>query len=189
VEFEAGSAELETRAADKLRTLSAGAEQRPELILQVEGVYDAEADTAALQEAAFEALLAERQAAEPAESEISASFELLEALYRETVADSGLEALRAQHTTAAEGSEEGATETVLDETTYYRDLKATLVAAQPVNPVQLQQLGAARTESVRALLVDEAGIDPSRVQVLPPVAVEPTGGKWVRCRLDLAAGK
>jgi hypothetical protein len=118
-----------------------------------------------------------------------ASLELLEALYREIVADGDLEALRAQHTTAAEGSEEGAIETVLDETTYYRDLKAVLVAAQPVSPVQLQELGAARTESVRELLVDEAGIDRSRVQVLPPVAVEPSGGKWVRCRLDVTAGK
>jgi len=189
VEFEAGSTELETTAADKLRTLAAGADQRPELILQVEGVYDEQVDTAALQQAAFEALLAERIAEEPGEAEASASLELLESLYTEIVADGDLEALRAQHMNTAEGSAEGTAETVLDETAYYRELKAALVAAQTVDPGQLQDLGAARTETIRALLVDEVGIDPLRVQVLPTVAVEPSGGKWVRCRLDVTAGK
>jgi hypothetical protein len=188
VEFKAGSADLEAAAADKLRTLAAGAEQRPELILQVEGVYDAEADTAALQKAAFEALLAERQAAAPSETEVSASLELLESLYRETVAGGNLEALRAQHTTVPQETAQGAVEAVLDETAYYRDLKAALIAAQAVDPAQLQDLGTTRTEAIRALLVDEAGIDPSRVQVLPPVAVESSGAEWVRCRLDVAAG-
>jgi hypothetical protein len=184
VEFKAGSADLEIAAADKLRTLAAGAEQRPELILQVEGAYDAEADAAALQEAAFDALIAERQATEPTETAVSVSLELLESVYRETVADAELEALRAQHINTGEGTAEGAAEAVLDKTTYYRDLKAALVAAQPVDPGKLQDFGAARAEAVRALL-EEVGLDPTRVRVLPPVAVEPSGDDWVRCRLDV----
>jgi hypothetical protein len=189
VEFEAGSAELEITVVDKLRTLAAGAEQRPGLILRVEGVYDPEADTEALQEAAFGALLAERQAADPTETEVSASLKLLESLYREQTSDTELETLRAQHTTTAEVSAEGVAETLLDETAYYRDLKAALVAAQPVDPAQLQDLGVARAEAIRALLVDEDGIDPSRIQVPPTAAVEPSGDRWVRCRLDVVAGK
>ena len=57
-----------------------------------------------------------------------------------------------------------------------------------VYKAQLRELGSARTEAIRALLVDEAGIDVARVQVLDPVAVEPSGDRWVRCRLDVAAG-
>ncbi len=188
VEFEAGSSELEITAVDKLRTLAAGAEQRPELVLQVEGVYDPESDGPALQAAAFEALLAERQAADSAETEGSVSLALLETLYGESFSGAGLEALRATHMTQPETAEEGAVEAVLDETAYYRDLKAALVAAQPVDPTQLEALGAARTEAIRGQLVDEAGIDPARVEVLAPVAVEPEGGRWVRCRLDVSAG-
>jgi hypothetical protein len=182
VDFEAGSAELEAAAAEKLRTLAAGADQRPEIVLQVEGVYDPEADSAALQEAAFEALLAERRDASSGD-ETSASLELLESLYAEAVVGGDLEALRAEHTTSADDT----TAAVVDETTFYRALRAALVAAQPVDPTELQDLGAARSEAVRSLLVDEAGVDPSRVQILPTAAVEPTGDGWVSCRLDVAS--
>ena len=181
VEFEAGSAELEITAADKLRTLAAGADQRPELVLRIEGVYDAEADAAALRAVAFDALMAERRAASVDEG-ASPSLELLESLYREMVGGADLEALRAHHMTSADGTSEA----VLDETAFYLDLKAALVAAQPLDPTELQALGATRSEAVRALLVDEAGIDPSRVRILPPLAVEPSGDEWVRCRLDVA---
>ena len=188
VEFEAGSAELETTAADKLRTLAVGAEQRPELVLQVEGVYDAEADTAALREASLEALIAERQAGDPGTTGGTASLQLLEDLYLESGAGEDLETLRARHMATGEAADGETAEPVIDETAYYRDLKAALAAAQPVNEAQLRELGSARTEAIRVLLVDESGIDPARVQVLDPVAVEPSGERWVRCRLDVAAG-
>ncbi len=188
VEFEAGSSELESTAVEKLRTLAAGAEQRPGLILQVEGVYDPEADTAALQEAAFEALVAERQAADPAETEVAASLDLLVNLYRESQSEAELDILRAQFVTTGEPSADGTAEEVLDETAYYRELKGALIAARPVDPSGLTSLGAARSETVRSLLVDESGIDPTRVEVLQPVAIEPTGDRWVRCKLDVRAG-
>jgi hypothetical protein len=184
VEFKAGSAELDSATADKLRTLAAGAEQRPELILQVEGAYNPEADAAALQETAFEALLAERRALEPVETEVWSSLELLESLYREIVPGADLDALRTRHTAPAETPSEGTAEAVLDETAYYRELQAALAAAQPVDPAQLQALGAARAEAIRVLLV-EAGIDSTRTEILPPAAVDPSGDEWVRCRLDV----
>ena len=69
-----------------------------------------------------------------------------------------------------------------------RDLKQTLVDAQPVDDAQLRELGSARGEAIRTLLVDESGIDPARVQILDPVAIEASGDRWVRCQLDVAAG-
>jgi hypothetical protein len=188
VEFEAGRSELVTTASDKLQTLAAGAEQRPELILQVAGAYDPEADTAALQEAALDARIAERQAGDPGAAEGTVSLQLLEDLYRESGAGEDLETLRARHTAAGEAAEGETAEPVLDETTYYRDLKESLAAVQPVDEAQLRELGSARSEAVRALLVDESGIDPARVQIMDPVAVEPSGDRWVRCQLDVAAG-
>jgi hypothetical protein len=188
VEFAAGSSELRATAVDKLHTLAAGAEQRPELNLVIEGVYDPEADATALQEAAVNTLIAERQAADPAETEGPASLGLLETLYREIVAEADLEALRERHTTSTEDLAEGKVETSLDETAYYRDLKTALVAAQLVDLAEIEALGRVRSETVRSLLVDESGIDPSRVRVLPPTAVEPSEGDWVRCRLDVAPG-
>jgi len=176
VEFEAGSPELEVTATDRLTTLAAGAEQRPELILVVEGAWDEAADAAALKEAAFEAQM---------EGQL-ASQELFESMYRETASGEAIDGLRAQNmvTDASTG------EQVLDETAYYRDLQAALIEAQPVDMAAVQALGEARAEAVRAYMVDTAGIDSGRVRVVEAVAVEEGEGEddWVRCRLDIDTG-
>jgi len=176
VEFEAGSAELVVTATDRLSTLAAGAEQRPELILLVEGAWDEGADAAALKEAALEAQM---------EGQL-ASQELFESMYRETASGDALDTLRAQNMTA----DESTGEQVVDETAYYRDLKAALIAAQPVDPAEVTALGAARAEAVRAFLVDGTGADAARIRIIEPVAVEEGEGEedWVRCRLDIDTG-
>ncbi len=189
VDFEAGGADLKT-AIDKLRTLAAGALERPALVLQIEGAWDDEADSAAIREAAFETLVAERLAANGAaveEMELTASLELLEALYLENTTGEQLAALRAQYTTVPPEGEEAPP--VLDETAYYRDLRGALIDAQPVDPAVVQALGPARAEVIRAFLVDEAGLASSQVQILDAVALEPSGDGWVRCRLDVGAGQ
>ena len=176
VEFEAGSAELEVTASDRLSTLAAGAEQRPELILVVEGAWDEAADAAALKEAAFEAQVAEQQA----------SPELFESMYRETASSEAIDALRAQNTT----TEESSGEQTLDETAYYRDLRVALIEAQPVDTAAVQALGEARAEAVRSYMIDTAGVAPAGIRIIEPVAVEEGEGEddWVRCRLDVDTG-
>ena len=142
VEFETGSAELETTGEDKLRTLASGVLERPALVLQIEGAWDEEADSAAVREAAFEALVAGRLAetgAAPEEKELTASLEMLETLYLENGAGEQLAVLRAQHTTTPPEGDEALP--ILDETAYYRDLRGALIAALPVDPAVVQALG------------------------------------------------
>lgn len=190
IEFEAGSSELEVTASAKLRTLAAGAAERPTLELLVEGTFDAEGDTAALKTAAFETLIAERLAAAGGaaeDREMTASLELLETLAGESLGGERVAALRAQHTTAPpDGEDAAAAGPVLDETAYYRDLRTALIDAQPIDPAALQALAAARAEAVRAFLIEDAAFDPTRVKLLDAVAVaESSGDGWVRCRLDV----
>jgi hypothetical protein len=175
VEFKAGSAELESNATGKLETLAAGADQRPELVLLVEGSWDAEADASGLKEAAFEAQLAEQ---EP-------SRELFETMYREDASQEALDALVAQHTTTDEETGEPA----FDETAYYRELRAALIEARPVEAAEVRALAGARAEAISAFLVDQQGIDSARVRIIDPVAIEESSGDgWVRCRLDVDVG-
>ncbi len=175
VEFEAGSAELEPTARDKLQTLAAGADQRPELVLLVEGTWDADADTTGLKEAAFELRMAEQEA----------TLELFESMFLETGSREALEALASQNRAVDQSTGEQA----LDETAYYRELRAALIEAQPVDAAQLQALAAARAEATRSFLIEGQGIDHGRVRIIDPVALEkPTGDGWVRCRLDVEAG-
>jgi hypothetical protein len=49
-------------------------------------------------------------------------------------------------------------------------------------------LAGARAESIRALLVDELGADPGRLELLESAAVEkPSDDRWVRLELEIAA--
>jgi hypothetical protein len=174
VEFEAGSAELELTALDRLRTLAAGADQRPELVLLIEGSWDAEADTAGLKEAAFEARIAEQEA----------SRELFEAMYLEVGSQETLQNLQSQSMSVDESTGEQA----LDETAYYRDLRAALIEAQPVDAAGLQTLADDRAEAIRTFLVEGGGVDPARLRIIESVAAEkPSASGWVRCRLDVEA--
>ena len=187
VEFPAGSAELGATSETKLNTLAAGADQRPELILVVAGVWEPEVDGVGLQEASFEQQLAERTSdAENAtgEGEPLSRLELLESWYREFVSPEESESLRAQFTTAGEAAGEAP---VLDETAYYRELQRWLIEAQAVDEVALRALGSARAEAIRARLVDEAGVDGARVRIVDPVEVKPAGETWVRVELDVDA--
>ena len=174
VEFKAGGADLDSNATGKLRAVAAGAEQRPELVLLVEGAWDEQADAAALKERAFEAELGDQEA----------SVELFESMYRERGSQSDLENLRARSTT----TDKVTGEPKLDETAYYHDLRAALIEAEAVNPAEVEALGTARAEAVRSFLTDDGGVEPARVRVLPSVAVKGTSAvEWVPCRLDVAS--
>jgi len=175
VAFSSGSAELDQAATDRLTILASGAAQRPALVLLVEGAWDAEADALGLKEAAFESRMAE----------VEASREVYESMYLEIASSDSLDALRAENMT----NDETTGEQVLDETSYYRSLREAMIEAQPVDQAAITALADARAEAIRSFLVDEQDIDPARVRIVDPVAVEesPDDG-WVRCRLDVDAG-
>jgi hypothetical protein len=172
VEFAAGSSELEPTAVDKLTTLAAGAAQRPELILLVEGAWDAEADSTGLKEIVFEEQLAGQQA----------SLELFESMYHQADSSESLDSLRAENMKA----DETTGEQVLDETGYYLDLRSALIEVQPVDGAEVQALAGARAEAIRVFLVDELGVAAGRVRIIDPVTLEESqDDRWVRCRLDV----
>jgi hypothetical protein len=175
VEFAAGTAELSDHERDKLATLAAGADQRPELVLLVEGTLDPAADTRGLKEASLEALVAEKVGDDTG----PALRELYESTYRKAVSAEALQEMQARHQ-----GEEG-----LDETSYYRELRDAVIDVQPVDEAVLGSLAGARAEAIRGYLVDELGVTSARLQVSDPVTLEESPDeKWVRCRLDVATG-
>ncbi|MEX1312457.1 MAG: DUF748 domain-containing protein, partial [Candidatus Sulfomarinibacteraceae bacterium] len=102
VEFEAGTAALDERAGEKLSTLAGGLAERPALVLGIVGSFDAESDLAALKLAGFEdALIAAGTTRE--EIETTVPLESLEDLYRATIPDPPLDALRVRHESVPEG--------------------------------------------------------------------------------------
>ena len=102
----------------------------------------------------------------------------LEKRVRNKAPGSDVESLRARHTSGTE-------EPTLDEPAYRTALLDELIAAQAIDEADVQPLAAARAEAIRAHLVDQAGVDSSRVKVLPEAATVTDSDKWVRCQLKL----
>jgi uncharacterized protein involved in outer membrane biogenesis len=195
VEFEAGRSDPGPGAVEKLATLAAGLEQRPELILEAAGAWDPDVDVPALQEAAVTDLLAGRTAGTGA-AELGAEtpLALLETVAGEQFGAEQVAAIRQRNLTAggaqggeAESSEPQAGEPVLDETTYRRDLRQALAEAQVVADAALERLGRDRAEAIRASLL-AAGVAASRVSLGEPGEIKPSGSRWVRVELEVAAG-
>jgi hypothetical protein len=166
IEFRAGETRLGDSASEKLAATVAGAEQRPGLVLLVEGTYDPEEDELALKQAAFESALAD------------ASPESVESLFLKTGSREELRELRAEF--EGEGG--------LDEAAYRRALREATISAQVVDPTAVEALASARAEVIRNFIVEHEGGDTSRVRIVDPVAIEKSDGDgWVRCRLDIEA--
>jgi hypothetical protein len=175
VEFAAGTAELSDHERDKLTTLAAGADQRPELVLLVEGALDPAADAKGLQGAFLEALVAEQVGDDTG----PALREFYESTYRTAASAEALREMQARHQ-----GEEG-----LDETSYYRELRDAVIDTQPVDEAVLGSLAGARAEAIRVHLVDELSVAAERLRITDPVTLEESPDeKWVRCRLDVATG-
>ncbi|TNF74029.1 MAG: DUF748 domain-containing protein [Acidobacteria bacterium] len=174
IDFEAGTAVLTQNAVLNLDTLARALDERPSLDLGIEGAFDSQADAHGLRAVAFADSLGE-------EDQTAVAIERLEEMYRSQVSTTDLEALRQQYTT-------GTDEPQLDEPAYRAALVEGLIEVQPVDEDQVRALGPARAEVIRDYLVEQSGIEPARVSILPDTVDAATGEDRVRCRLSVDAG-
>lgn len=191
VEFEGGESRLTPPQHEKLDNLGKALVERPQLKLQVSGVYDKNIDTQAMRENQFDALLTSRLLAaangdtaaaraatkDPSSGRMQAVLESLmtEALGAQTVTE-----LRAERTTVpAEG---GAAR--LDLASYFQAMREKLTAAQTVSEADLTKLSAARATAIQGYMLEMAKIPAERMEIIEP-AVNDDKGEWVRCKLAL----
>lgn len=171
VDFDAGSAVLASHVTANLTTLAKALADRPELGVEVAGTFDPQSDEAGLREAA----LYRELGVEPGGEGTIPLRELESRLESETSA-SLVATARGQYM-----SDDG----TLDEEGFRELLWTQLLEAQQVNEADGQALAPARAEAIRAYLVDQQGVDGSRVTVLPDTVTAETGDPKVRCQLSL----
>ena len=176
VDFAPGSAELTSHVTTNLDTLATALVERPGLTLQIAGVLDPEADEAGLKKAT----LIEKLASSDMDLVDLETGELasLEKMVRSQAEGTDIEVLRARHSS---GTEDGS----LDEAAYRSALIDQLVAAQSFDEARLQALAPARAEAIRAYLVDTAGLEAARVEVVSETVTVEDSDTWVRCQLKL----
>jgi hypothetical protein len=107
--------------------------------------------------------------------ELEASYEIdsLESTYKELLSADQMRALLEEHTS----------DTAVDEVAYRKALVADLLAAQSVDNAQMQALGPARAEAIRAFFVEQGGLDAGRFSVDPETSTTSDGERWVRSQL------
>lgn len=193
VEFDPGRSDLLPADQEMLTRLGEQLVQRGDLSLEIEGRFDPKVDPPALRRARLEQLIETRRpaatAAAPAGS--SALETILEGLFTEQFSAEALAAERQKFTTSpapatsTDGSAAPAaapapapqtaaagTAPGFDASGFYESLRQKLLDAQEVTPGELSKLGAARAESILAVLMKAGAVDASRIKNVEPAAVK-----------------
>jgi hypothetical protein len=185
--FAAGRSDISPPDREQLLKLAEAMAQRPELTIEVGGVYDVSADTAALKALAVETLFEQRSAEMPAKAEeLSTDHDqrVLEALAAELLPALDLALLKDEYTSVPEGSEQS----VLDLPAYVAGLRSRLEDAQPVGAADLVALANARAESALAALRNSAPEAQLNAALAEPREVEGESARDIPLELSVSAG-
>ena len=186
--FDAGRSDLSPPEMEKAGKIAKALELRPELGLQLGGVYAPGADAAALKASLVERAMEERIAAANNDKAMYAEQrrETVEELLTESLGDAEAAALldevRSTHTTLNDDGKEQ-----FDAVAYTEALRAQLIDAQPLSEEELLSLAAAREGSVRQAIVGENPELDNRVVSNAPAAVDVDDDERIRMKLTLEA--
>ncbi len=178
IEFRAGTATLEDRAASNLQILATAMGERPTLRLEIHGAVDTGADTEGLKQEALKNELLRNGVTEEQIGTVI-PIDILTKIYRDHFSGDELEALEATHTPPS---------TDLDEIAFRQAVNQALTEAQPVDETQVQALGPARAQAIRKFLVEKAQLDAGRVTIEPETSEQDNAGSWVTSLLVVEAG-
>jgi hypothetical protein len=186
VVFEPGRADLSPPEMEKAGKIAEALRLRPQLALQISGVYAPGADAAALQADLVDAAIEERITAANDDKTMYAEQrrEVVEELLAEAQAEADaatiLAEVREAHTTLNdEGKEQ------FDAVAYTEALRARLIDAQPLGEEELLSLAAAREDSVHQAVVGEDAELGTRVVSDAPATVDVDDGGRIRMKLTL----
>ncbi len=164
---------------------------RPELVLEINGVFDREADGVALRTARLDALVESRIDASSESSASDAMYsgqraQVIESLYREAAMpdSSTLDQLQADFTTSTTDPESGRATSSFDTLAYTAELRRQLIELQTVSEEEIVALAKDRADNVRSALVtaNESLADRFRSGQLQAVEVDKDGS----VRMDVA---
>lgn len=189
-QFLAGRADLTPPELEKIAKLTEALQQRPEIEMEISGVYDPGVDTPALKYFRLRDLVFSRiEDAEPSDGEIEMLDEdirdTLEAIYLERFPGSNLDDLKALHVHAPADDPEGKPE--LDPLAYAAELRDRLLESEPVTAQDLADLAGQRARVVQEAFLAAGALDPGRIVIADPSEVESEDGEWLVMELGVAA--
>jgi hypothetical protein len=185
--FGAGRSDITPPDREQLLKLAEAMLQRPELTVEVGGVYATEADAEALRIKAVESMVNQRSGELPiGKNELSTDHEqrVLESLMAEQLPDLDLAAIRAELSQPAEGSQAP----VLDQPAYLARLRTHLQAEQAVGDAELAALANARAAAALAALRESRPAMQLRAVQADPREVDFDSTRGIPLELSVRAG-
>ena len=184
--FEPGRPDLSPPEMEKAGKIAEALGLRPQLELQISGVYASEDDAAALKAEKVDRAIEEQIAAADDDKAMYADQrrKIVERLITELLAEADpaslLDEVRTTHTAQGDDGKEQ-----FDAVAYTEALRARLIDAQPLGEAELSSLGAARADNVRRAIIDTNAELGSRITVDAPAAVDVDDDERVRMKLTL----
>ena len=185
--FEPGRPDLSPPEMEKAGKIAEALGLRPQLVLQIGGVYASGEDAAALKAAKIDQAIEEHIAAADDDEAMYADQrrEAMEQLVTELLTDADpaaiLDEVRTAHTAEGNDGKEQ-----FDALAYTEALRTRLIDAQPLGEAELASLAAARAETVRQAILDSNTELDSRIAVDEPAAVDIDDNERVRMKLTLS---
>ena len=191
IAFIVGRSDLTPPEQERIAKIGEALGLRPELVLEINGVVDREADGLALRTAKLDELVNSRINVSSESSTSDGMYtgqrtQIIEALYRESVMPDGstLDELRAGFTTSTTDPESGRATSSFDSLAYTAELRRLLIELQTVSEEEMVALAKERAANGRSSLVtaNENLTDRIRLGQLQAVEADQNGG----VRMDVA---
>jgi hypothetical protein len=190
-EFLAGRADLTPPELEKVVQLEQALQQRPELAVEISGVFDPNIDVPALKFIRLRNVAKERLGegfADQDENVMMLDVEIrtvVGLLFTERFPDIPPESLKAAFTAPPADDPEG--KPVFDELAYATDLWKRLLKSEVISDQDLADLATARAEVIRTAFLASGQFDESRVVIAESKEVESEDGEWVKLELAVAS--
>jgi hypothetical protein len=191
-QFLAGRYDLTPPELEKIAQLQGALQQRPQITVELAGVYDPAIDEPALRYFRLRDTALERMGEAPGErgetdfqmldEEIRSTLEIL---FTERFPSTPLDSIKAEYTNAPSGDPKE--EPVLDSLAYATGLWERLLAAERLGPGDLETLADQRADAVRDAFLAAGDFAPDRITRAAPTVVESADGEWVVMELGVAA--
>jgi hypothetical protein len=194
INFIRGRADLTPPEQERIVKLAEALSLRPELVLEVSGVVDREADGIALRTAKLQQIV-DARLGELAQDDDAMYAEqqrkILESLFIEhgvaAEQEIALEELESRFTSVVTNEETGTTETQFDALAYSNEIRRQLIELQPMTDSELAALANERSSNVRTALLAIDSLLESRIALGKAQAVEVKGDEPVKMKVTLAA--
>jgi hypothetical protein len=191
IRFLAGRFDLTPPEVEKIDQLKLALQERPDLSIEISGVYDPVTDVPVLKYFHLRDRARELVGRDAAlkDNEIAMMDDeirsILLTLFSERFPDIPPESIAAAYTAPPPDDPEG--EPVLDELAYAVDLRDRLLAAEQISEQDLLELATARADAIRSAFISGGEFDESRIQLIEPRTVESDDGEWVLLALGVAS--